>query len=343
MTDKYLSKQICREYFGPVATDVFIAKDFFSSGWSSNHLRDIVFETRKSYQIYGHVPLSDEYDFKSRIYVARAVYKCDCGQKREKWLSFRLIPGNGTPLLFEDLLIFKNFETSIQDIIKLQFFDGSDDYYRNVVSISRFCTLKMNCCECIPKYKNLTSLLFAVSIKSCMSDKEKCRYEYATGLFKKEMLEKIMVLNWNDNEYRINLKSDKKYNGLNAEYGFQIDRSYFSYRYPSYFLKLDQLVDCMKKLMDEGQITNECLEYYFGDKLIFDYYHDPSINYYEKIGKLDGFGKLLTEEYGIKGSNIDANSVRDRIDQYVDDDPQLYFMNSTELKSEIDTFLNEIK
>src|SRR3989344_9690300 len=102
-----------------------------NSGEQVSNMQDInlICEARKSYLVYGEVPLLDEYDEKSTIYLATARYPVEGSSMfTEEHITMRLVPANGNfgePSGTEDLALFvyKDYDGNLysaKDILKSQ-------------------------------------------------------------------------------------------------------------------------------------------------------------------------------------------------------------------------------
>ena len=119
--------------------DVFRATDLYQNKWNKKSFFEIVCECRRAYQRYGDVPLIDEYDKKSIIYLCRSRFLLKIsGVKRkipmEEWLSIRFIPADESPESTEDLDQYTYKNKDIGYWVYKKLFYNDHDFLQKIVS-----------------------------------------------------------------------------------------------------------------------------------------------------------------------------------------------------------------
>ena len=327
-----LPKPISSYKFKNVNFSIFLVKDLFNPKWENGKLLKILKRARASYNIYGNVPLLDEFDKKSLIYLIKAEYSEHSKKtKMEEWLSIRFTPGGGTPEITEDLLRIELNKKPLFDWVtnntnKLQI--------ENFISISRLCRISPKIQNSsfqknIKQIKNkYTFISFVLANFEFLKHKHKFGpYKYVTGLFRKDLLEKKLIVKINGIYYPHFIEAHKHLKFDSLKVG--VCRNDFTYSYPGYFLNLSDLKQLLEKMVDVRSIDIKTLRHYL------------KISKLERITDLDlnkhskHLGKLLTVKNKIKHSKLLGKDLRVLLDKYVADGPKFMAMPIDNWKKDI--------
>lgn len=214
-------------------------------------------EARKTYTRYGRVPPIDEYDKKSAIYLARAVYPMRINSRRitaEEWLSVRFIPAAGPPRATEDLLVCRVGGKAILPLLRQQWCGGDPHGIKQFVTLSRLCRIA-------PAHgKNkYTPQLFALMNRQFVHDmrQEGAPYTMLTALLQPRLIDRALSVA----KPRIRPPFVRAEQTLGLEEGerVRIDRTLLSYRYPGYFLRMDELADALARLAEKGKVPRRAV------------------------------------------------------------------------------------
>lgn len=299
---------------------VYLVKDFFQNKYNEECLK-ILKTARASYLRYGNVPILDQYDSKSLIFLVKTVYKTRYENKEiptEEWLSLRFTPGYGSPEFTEDFshVLVKN--NSIKSTFKKILFPEVKNFSKHIISISRLCKIP-------PKFisKKITTplylkknkytlhsfyLLNKVFIERKITGND---FSYITLLMRDEVLNKSLSTK-KINNLKILLRDSHKVLGLKNPADIRIKRYMFTYKFPGYFLNTNDVTKLLKKLLHNGDITTKTLKHY-------------SDNEYKNIRSLKfaHMGKIFSEKGKLKFSNISANKLRTISNKEIKDGPKL--------------------
>jgi hypothetical protein len=200
-------------------------------------LHALLTEARKTYERYGDVPKIDEYDKKSAIYIGKAVYPVRVGSRQmlnEEWLSLRFIPAGGSPRYTEDLLVSRVGKKALLPILRRNMCNNEPGCAKRFVTLSRLCRIA-------PKRgKNrYTPQLFALMNRQFLTDAENAGATYATltALLQPRLIDRALSVKGNRPPF---VRAERTLR-LKKEERLGIDRTLLSYRYPGYFLRMDEL------------------------------------------------------------------------------------------------------
>lgn len=337
-------------YSNFVRIDVFLAKDFFSGEkWENEELRNLVHSARCSYKQYGDLPLEDAYDNKAGIYIARAQGRSPMSSKEEaiEWLSLRFISNFGTPESTEDLDNTHLDHVSIKDIVSKCLHDSihQHPHPQEVISLSRLCGISSYAYSNIQRKAGVgsrreklhwTALSFAIMNLVFLRDYKRIQnVKYISALLRPELLQKLLYLKLDDKSHQIHIEPAEK--TLKFQQKIKLKRSELFYKYPGYYLNVEQLLGVIGDLLRQGQFSEETIRHYFGceSKEIFQQYSTT----YDRLLKLRNLGNLLTEPNFIYKAKISGNTLRDIINERVDDGPSLFLMPRKIWRDEIKNFL----
>lgn len=338
--EQILANSLIATYDGICETSfsVYRAKYLYSS-WTSEEARRLVMCARQSYRRYGPVPLSDEYDAKSEIYLAHASYTMTFGTTNyslHEWLSMRFVPADGMPKYTEDLSLCICRGKTLADWLCEPKEGGEEHGGRGIVTLSRICGIppyltndkSQNIRLGIPTKLRYTPVLFALMNK-LFCDRAtslSTKYLYITGLFRDELIEKVLTVT-TPNAVRVPLFifADELFN-LRDDDAIRIDRSSPTqsvYKFPAYFLRMDQLQTAIKDLLSLGLLSMNTLVYYMGSEVFDETCMDNEEHFRNNAMYL---GNLLTACGPLYDASLTGEDLRAFVDARVEDGPHLYMM-----------------
>lgn len=342
---------------GDVVFEIYKAKNLYASRWNNNALRQLTIESRKSYYHWGDIQLLEKDDEKAVIYLIRAKFQllsckdADSNDLLEEWFSYRFIPGNGKKSGVKELDIFIYNNKPVMKVVQEQLFDSSKDYLNFIVNCSRLCGIipyykKENYLQKnqLPlKHKNtLTSFLLMNEyfIKECRQNK--IAFQYLIAIIRNDFINKVLTLAINGKKFptlwtpayqTLNLnKNDIKIN-RNA-------RSNYVYKFPAYFLNINQLIKILQKLVHEEKLSLKSIEYYLDIKINSNMKKDLKTTILQQSKKL---GRLLTIENKIRFSSLTGKQIRKIIDANVNDGPELKITKFSDYAKNIQDLLLVLK
>lgn len=322
-------------------THVFIytVKNSDETYFSHPELYKILCEARKSYWRYGDVPLIDKYDAKSSIYLTRVIYPSIQGGAHcflEEWTSMRFIPASGVPFSTEDLESCIYQGQTLSTHLKKTLFQNHDSAWERLITISRICRIRPHIFtknfrfdhQALPQKNKFTAKSFVAMVQLFLDQSvEKGKnYEWFTALAKEELFTKVLHLNLEEKNFRFPFFQAAKVLGIPPARTIRINRSVLSYRYPGYFLHVEELLLLFEKLIDLKRIKDSFLCHLLG---ITEPFSDFRKKYKELptmdlVKILQGISSLLLTEGWIENSSLHASQLRSLCDLCVSDAIQLY-------------------
>lgn len=304
-----------------------------------------VLEARHSYLRYGDVPLSDNYDPKSVVYLVRAKYvhvEQAVQIPVEEWLSVRFVPSDGLPQLSEDLQTCTVDGESLGRVLgtKLAKKDAV------AVSISRLCAIRPYSTGGLQQnfpHQLHAGISFALANKAFIEDHIGVSQSVAlfTMMSCTSLVEKVLC--FESSEKTIYLRPHLVQELLGEGAQITLNRNVLSYKYPRYFLANDSLLALISHLVDHGVLSRETIETYLQvslspEQLMALIQTDKSF----ARALLTDLGSLFTCTGRVAGTSITGDQLRSLIDQYVPDLPQVYAMPTALWKQELRRFLKAV-
>ena len=302
-------------------------------------LYKILCEARKSYWRYGDVPLIDKYDAKSFIYLTRVVYPSVQGGAHcflEEWTSMRFIPAAGVPFSTEDLESCVYQGETLSTKIKKTLFQNQDTAFDRLITISRICRIRPHVFtknfrfdhQALPQKNKYTALSFVAMVQLFLDQSIEAgkNYEWFTALAKEELFTKVLHLNREEKDVRFPFFRASEVLKIPPARTIRVNRSLLSYRYPGYFLDVEELFLLFEKLIDLKRMKDSSLCHFLGIKEPFSdfrkkYKELPSADF---VKILQGISNLLLTEGWIENSSLHASQLRSLCDLCVSDAIQLY-------------------
>ncbi|MEX0918745.1 MAG: hypothetical protein WDZ85_02140 [Candidatus Paceibacterota bacterium] len=290
--------------------EIYRAKDLNNKKWLDKSLYKILALARGSYKKYGARELFDKYDDKAVIYLARARY----GKETEEWLSVRMVPGDGLFTGIGEIELYKYKNQPVPKLLCDKMNWSNKNLWSKVYSDSRMCGVH----PCFINKKNstkhkFTAICFALMQAQFIADysEDINTFEYVTAIVRGDIQNKVIALNKNGKVTAMPFIAAEETLGLPPNKKLNVDRSFYSYKFPTYWLDMDKLIELTKKLYVSGQITTKTLQHYLKTEKI------------ENIEDLTKFSNLLTAEGLLIGSLLTAGEFRYMVDEQVPDIPRL--------------------
>lgn len=175
----------------------------------------------------------------------------------------------------------------------------------------------------LPTYHKFTGLSFALINQRFLQEIEKTKlpYRYVTANVRKDLIETVFSFTKNGHKVKPIFTPAYKILNISEPKKIKLDRIAHSlevYRFPTYFLNLDQLLDCFQKLIMEEKLTNTTLKYYLQTKMNY-----QEISEMKSKKELRLLGELLTVQGPIYKSSLTGEELRKIIDNEVEDEPEL--------------------
>ena len=329
---------------------VYQTKGLYNPEWTSPKLKELVCECRKSYLRYGDVPQLDEYDPKSAIYLVRAVYPVDSVSREsvsafgEEWFSMRFVPGDGNPRLNEDMFYCQAFGIPVFRWVQDRLFNSADDFGGHVASMSRLCSIPprrmhgaARSTSLLPQFPSKMRYTFAMFVLTNLAFFEDMRkvkriIRHISGMFREELITKVLSIPITERENIPHFVSANAALGFDGRKNVTIDRSYPVYRYPGYFLRIEQVASVLYDLLRKGSISEDCLRHYFKDSCPQGEVPAEATRFKPHSHELAEF---LTTDGPLHACGLTGEELRRIMNERVQDGPELKIMNMTEWEEDI--------
>lgn len=320
--------------------EVFKIKNLFENQYLSKAGREIMLLARKSYEHYGAVSLTDDYDKKSAIYLVRCSYasKKHGDAQIEEWLSARFIPAEGEPHGTFDLLACYAGDVSLIDFIRAELFGGEDDFLKHFLTISKICKISpyfsnKKSYNHLPEKNSFTALGFALMSQAFVNEKKARQFRYITALFRKEIADKSFVFKHNGKHHYL-FSQAKEFFNIKSK-AIRINREMGAYHSPGYFLEVKELLVTLKELVESGKISRSTLAKFVDLELL-----EKEANH--KPHHFRNLGKLLTASGQIEESELTGEELRKILDGKVSDGPELMMMEINFWKSILNQIIKKV-
>ncbi len=331
---------------GGVKCEVFIAKNLHTDKWEDSHLHSLVLLCRRSFLRYGKVLSEDGFDKKALVLLARTKYMMG-GHITEEWLSIRFIPATGEPYLSEDLKLKLSSGKTFFEVIKEKLFSNSDQASDFLLTISRICgILPYNISEgkFIAKklqYTALTSAWTFLVMTNILQTENK--YQYVTALFHQNIFRYIKQRENNDNTAILDLPNAHEVLKLPGSYFDNIEVGDTAYFFPTYFYNLQNLVDWLKKIIDDGLVQEGVINKFLLKPIDWKVVESQLKN--DKVSlvrSLSGLGNFLAFDGRIDGVGCSGDELRKKLELEVAKSFSLKLFSRQDLKNKIQLFLEEL-
>lgn len=317
-------------YSGDHATfEVYRAKDMHDPKWNGSALKEIITASRGAYSRYGKRPLFDDYDTKAAVYAVRAKYRIPGKNSfAEEWLSIRMVPGDRHPLGVAEPEIYLRKGRRMDYWMKKKI--GARDFWHHVASSSRMCG--------IPPYATgkdgrvsfagasrhrYTVICFALIHKQFVIDYPLARfpYRYITAMVRPDFYKTRLA--YRSRGRTIHPTHIPAYRFLKiARSEIHVDRDVYSYPFPLYWLHGEKLLRLMNDLRKKNKM--------------------PALA--ELTPKmLSGLTQKSDRPVAIAGVRIEPSRMRELIDRFVPDMPELKITDAKRWYGGMDAVLRAAK
>ena len=326
--------------FKDIKFSVYLVKDISEKRWRHPALLKLLKHARKSYSIYGNVPLVDNNDRKSAVYLIRALYIHTHEKQKnlmEEWISIRFTPGHGEPFSTEDFS--RSLYNSGSVISAFKKYRAS---HKNFVSMSRLCRITprlsphntaYNGEQSLQKNK-YTIICFALAnMVFLKSLRDNAKYQYISGLFREELIKKKLTITTNSQTIPRFILAHKTLSC--PSHAITLKRDTYAYSYPAYFLNIRDLEKVFKKIRANGKLTVATMRHYLNIQV-----NHPRQNITSLAG--NKLGNLLTVKGKLKHSSLTGKRLRTMINETVADGPKLMVMPLAEWQKDITELVKKI-
>lgn len=311
-----------------VTFHVWRAKDQDSINWNNSRLREIVRQCRTSYYHWGKRKLFDKFDFKAAIYLVRALYQHD-GKAVHEWLSVRFVPGGGNPLGNGEVELYHFQKQRLDIIICERYFNGSQDFWKYIVSGSRLCGIRPEYVKpdgpetfpTLPRKLSFSGYCFALAHHIFLSEPGAKQYRFITGIMHQRLSLTALQISETCPPLTPPLIEAHQTLGVKPE-SIYLDRKHYAYAFPTYWLDHGQLADFLDKLRSVNLLTEKTYFHYLGTgDLLADLFKKRSA-VLSRLGSLtNAHGKLIA-------SSLTGPVLRRLLDTFVSDGPHLLMVPS---------------
>ncbi|MEK7560439.1 MAG: hypothetical protein AAB539_00590 [Patescibacteria group bacterium] len=332
-----------------VCFDLYPVKDGDDRQWKYGVLYRLLLEARMSYARYGNVPLFDEYDYKSWIYLIRVRYTMHfprrSGAKRvEEWFSARFVPAVPQPPLTPDFAECTYRNGSLVCRVAEKLLNGRAAKIEKIVTVSKICGIHPYMADgdgagltALSRHHRYSAACFALINRHFFCDAAASAFRFLSGLFRQELIEKSLTMRSLTDGQRLP-RFTPAYLLLDCpERDIVVNRPVSAYEFPAYFLDVKQLLQLLRRLIAKKIITYATLDGAIPVACDRDF-----VLLLEDIGnaipRLRHLGKLLARRGKLPHTRCTGEMLRLFIDVCVADGPQLQIMNVASWKNSIERF-----
>ena len=327
--------------------EVFKVKDLYS-GFTDNELTRILKLSRGAYLVYGHRPEIDQYDQKAAIYLVRVSYTAkieDNEYLEEEWISLRFVPGSGNPYGTGDLELFAYDNTPLSKIFHRKFSSEYPKYMDSVISSSRLCGIVPVTKSALPgmainqSRHSHTGVCFALINKHFWQDcvAKNIPYRFLAGIIYERVIQKSLTVAAGNVNYAPAFTHAHIFLGLNSKVKVNREKyPHYVYKYPGYFLDMNQVVETVRQLLLNGILTISSLQYYLGILSV------EELSAKNK-SVISGMGKMLWGKGKLYRAHITREELRNVINENVQDGPSLFITDVGERIISVNQMLNALK
>ncbi|MBI3305343.1 hypothetical protein HYZ80_03435 [Candidatus Parcubacteria bacterium] len=311
-----LPQPVARYRTGEAEFEIYRARSWYSR-WHDPVLEQIVLLARDAYRLYGKRPTLDSYDEKAAIYLVRATYpwSAEPRETAQEWLCIRLVPGSGQPLGVGEPEIYFSGGRSFDQWLQERLVVAGESFWKYVVSSSRMCAVRPYLeatGQELGSRNRYTAISFSLIHAQFLLDYPLALHPYRciTAIIRPELIAKSLTVRKDGREFRPTFCPARKFFGLSSAAEISLDRSVYTYRFPSYWLDVPQLTTCLEELLAKGDLSRQSLEHYVGAEW------GTAISWQR-------LGDLLLVDGQIFGSRMTGSDLRAIIDARVRDVPEL--------------------
>lgn len=344
-----LSKDLPKPLSGWIQNNALIsiyrAKNIFKPLWNDQELRRLTELARVESNLYER-PVYDEYDEKSAIYLARARYyqKPSRGSSEiviEEWLSVRLVPGLGEPSGAGELEMFYNGNESTEQLMQKHLYAGNRNFMQFVAASNRMCAIRPyflaeHKTKLMPRKLQFSAMLYGLINWHFVHDYlGGGKYHYITGVILDNIVRNSLEIMFDGKIYGTCFISADKTLALDTK-ELRINRyarGHYAYKFPAYFLNFNELVSLLKRLSDQGKISEATLKHYLQYDREFE---EITEDFKSSLFTFRHAGSLFGATGRLYASQLTGEELRMIADQEVSDGPKLRITPIHKLEKSID-------
>lgn len=339
---KDLPHPVLKFKFSKGEARIYNAKPLYQNKWPNAALEEITLQSRKTYLAYGDVPLIDNYDQKSSIYLANFEYTSEDNIVSE-WVSLRFVPSDNSPPSTEDLDQCMYEKQTVGELLRQR--ASNIELNREAVTLSRMCGLTyVNSKLTDSRHTRIkwTPLLFALINRAFF---EECKmsdyqFDFTTALFRPELANSALALKMDNKVMGIKIIPAEQFLQLQPN-SICIDRKVMTFRYPGYFLNMNELMRLLVTLTKDGLITTETLKHYLGKDFLLEKFAAAKSISKEALWEIKNISSLLLVEGPLHEAKISGEELRNLINQHVSDGPRLMITTTFEWEKNINDMLED--
>lgn len=336
--------------------EVYRVKNLLEPAWPSEALRKLLIHARGSYYVYGDRSPLDEYDTKAAPYLVRVRYPfSDSASGKicllEEWLSDRLVPCSGEPAGGGELEYFIYDEQHLDRWLQENYFKPDENYFDYTFSSNRMCAISPYFQDPgeegsgvkIPTRQAYTAICYTLMRYHFLADHLlDSGVRYKTSILRSKVIERSMMVEASGRILTVEFTPAYRFLGLDDPRLVRIDRKAHGgapYQFPGYFFDMDQLVSLLRKLLNDGKITEETLVRYLKDgTVVREILGAKPV----RLEMLRDIGGLLSEKSTITGSSISGDELRMMIDKEVSDGPEFKISTIETLRNNCNEILGAL-
>ncbi|HEX9721879.1 MAG TPA: hypothetical protein VGA53_01300 [Candidatus Paceibacterota bacterium] len=337
---------------GTATIEIYKAKNAGTASWENSELFRLVARARESYYQYTkEPPLFDEYEDKSAVYITKAVYPIEDHQCHvEEWVSVRFIPGQGSPLGFQDLTMYEYEGKRIDVLAREKLFPKKEGeaFWERFVSISKLCVIrphflhKEHCNEInSPRKLSYTGLALVFMTRQFFKDAPAWNLKpaYITAQIPKDVVEKSLKVVLKDSVPLPRFTLASAALSLPNQNSVRLTRNTYTYHYPVYFFNFPSILSMLRKLYQEGKISESTLQHYLGVNISLE--DLANLPLHKSMLRLRKLGDMFVQNGQLAGATITGEDLRTMTDM-LEDGPSLYIMASTSWKEDIENVCSKL-
>ncbi len=331
-----------------VKFDIYLAKNFFTDKWRNESLRNLVLKCREAFHRYGKVALEDSYDDKSLVSIVGVSYLV-AERPVKEWITVRLIPASGEPFLSEDLEVEFSNQKKLYDLIKEKLFYNQDDSIQRIFTISRFCGIAPYFQDNFQLVENKQKIKF-----TALSFVLLCRFSlkyfnlpdkhvYVTAMFHHHIFERIFFFKHNNNQTYLELPDTYETLSVHPDSLKIFFPGEISFRHPTYFFRIKELVIWIKKMLIQEKISVVTLKSVLKKEIDWDNVEQQLLdNKLELIKQLSSLGDIVSGDEILPGNICSREQLRKILEEEVPRSLILKLVHQSDLEQKINKFLADL-
>ncbi|MGE5041411.1 MAG: hypothetical protein ACM3IJ_00735 [Candidatus Levyibacteriota bacterium] len=291
---------------------LYRAKELFVPEWGNFAAQALVTEARKSYQLYGDIPLLDRFDQKAAVYLTQVTFQDDKERPANEWFTVRFVPGEGEPYSSEDLEFYSFSEEGNMHSVKKAMVErlpqvagfSEEDLLSKTAAVSRLGAVRGyydngDEMESAGRGSKYVGISFALMNMQFLKD---ARHFMDVRLMTSQIHDSLRrVLSYPPLSGKYSMPFTPGYNMLRVEpEAIRVDRTnpdVYAKDFPSYFYDLGSLGAAFRNFIRDGSLSYEDALRYIPQQVLDRDVKRPAINLFRNAGKL--LGQLSNEQLDV--------------------------------------------